>query len=597
MNSKHRSPAPQFRRHPIARQLLQMRWALLTAAWLPLAALANPTDGVVVGGDANAIITTGAITTIEQFSQTAIINWSQFNVDSGEQVIFDQPSASAAVLNRVTGGIGSEIFGTISGNGRVFLVNPNGVLIGSTGQIDVQGLVISTLGISDADFRRGTYRFTAAPVSSSPSPKVENEGRIQIRPGGFVVLAGDTVVNAGAITVPELVDGETGILLQTGEVLMASGGRLSLMLDPEGLVSYDITAAASASSGGVSTLSESSINAPAGDVYLSGFANSGTMAAAVNHDGDVSARTIQENNGVILLEGQAGDVISTGDLDASADNGNGGTVYVLSDATIHVSSRIDASGSSGGGDIRIGSSDSDLPTSSLSDNQITTAANITLESFANLTANTAPSGSEFARLFSGRTGTIALTAITRIDLTDTTINGDLVRLVAPIISNFSSSSESSPPTSYINGSQIRIQGEEISLADTSFYIQPNGSSFNDRLNFGFFNTGIARALYPDDLTPDLVLDATSSLSYFSIDGAANYIVLRAPLAFVADFGSVFGSANLFLQYTPAAVDNASNFDFELPLLGFANNARSFGFGGSRYGGDVFIGPPGTTPLG
>ena len=41
------------------------------------------------------------------------------------------PSSSSVELDRVTGGLGpSQIFGTLTSNGIVFLVNPNGILFG-----------------------------------------------------------------------------------------------------------------------------------------------------------------------------------------------------------------------------------------------------------------------------------------------------------------------------------------------------------------------------------------------------------------------------------------------------------------------------------
>ena len=274
------------------------------------------------------------------------------------------------------------------------------------------------------------------------------------------------------------------------------------MLDAEGLVSYDITAAASADSGGVSTLSGSFINAPAGDIYLSGFANDSLVGSAVNNEGYVSAETIQNDNGVIVLEGRAGDVISSGGLNAYGYSGSGGSVYVLSDSAVNISGQIDASGSLGGGDIRIGSSSSDLSSPIRSGNQIASATGITLSGatlLAGLDTRSYESViSEVAigfQLLGSSSGSIALTATSRIDLANTWVKSDLVSLSAPIINNFFiPNSEYSSPNTYIDAAQARVRGVDVSLAETSFYIQPNGASFDDRLNFSFFSTGVGRSL-------------------------------------------------------------------------------------------------------
>src|SRR5262245_38595742 len=108
---------------------------LATSALVPLglgSALANPLGGQVVGGSA-AIAGTGTSTvTVTQSSQNAVINWQSFNIGAGETTRFIQPNSSATMLNRVTGDTNpSQIYGTLQGNGRVFVINPNGVLVGN----------------------------------------------------------------------------------------------------------------------------------------------------------------------------------------------------------------------------------------------------------------------------------------------------------------------------------------------------------------------------------------------------------------------------------------------------------------------------------
>ncbi|HEU5399104.1 MAG TPA: filamentous hemagglutinin N-terminal domain-containing protein, partial [Gammaproteobacteria bacterium] len=154
--------------------LASLRWALTEmrhparlstlglGALAPLAALANPTGGQVVGGSATISTPSANGTVINQSSQRAAINWQQFSVGANQYVQFVQPNSSAVVLNRVIGSNPSSIFGNITANGQVFLVNPNGILFAPGATLDVAGLVASTQGISNADFMAGQYNFSKA---------------------------------------------------------------------------------------------------------------------------------------------------------------------------------------------------------------------------------------------------------------------------------------------------------------------------------------------------------------------------------------------------------------------------------------------------
>ena len=121
-------------------------------------ALAAPTDGQVVAGAAS-ISQAGNTTTINQSSQNLAINWQDFSIAANEAVRFNQPNSASIVLNRVIGQSNSQIFGAMSANGQVFILNPNGVLFGAGSQVNVGGLVASTLSLSNDDFLAGKYNF------------------------------------------------------------------------------------------------------------------------------------------------------------------------------------------------------------------------------------------------------------------------------------------------------------------------------------------------------------------------------------------------------------------------------------------------------
>ena len=180
---------PRLSLTPIARALRQ-RGAWLGAAGLavPSLAMAGPSGGQVVGGHAEISTPNGNTTTIDQSTHSAVINWQTFSIGGEEYVVFNQPSSSSVALNRVLGGAPSEIFGHLLANGRVFLVNPSGVLFAPGAELDVGGLVATTMNITDTDFMAGRYVFT-----EGGDGEVVNAGSIHSADGGFVVLAGDHV--------------------------------------------------------------------------------------------------------------------------------------------------------------------------------------------------------------------------------------------------------------------------------------------------------------------------------------------------------------------------------------------------------------------
>ena len=108
---------------------------LTTSALIPLGlapAAANPLGAQVVGGSATVQGQGTTTVTVTQRTTSAIINWSTFNIGTGEKTKIVQPSPTSVELDRVTGGLGpSQILGSLWSNGRVFLVNPDGILFGS----------------------------------------------------------------------------------------------------------------------------------------------------------------------------------------------------------------------------------------------------------------------------------------------------------------------------------------------------------------------------------------------------------------------------------------------------------------------------------
>ena len=129
---------------------------MATLAGFGTQALANPTGGVVTAGSAT-ITSAGNLLQINQASNRAIIEWGGFDIAAGETTQFIQPNAGSLALNRVVNSTQASIInGNLLANGRVLVINPNGVLIGAQGNVDVAGFVASSADIDNDNFKNST---------------------------------------------------------------------------------------------------------------------------------------------------------------------------------------------------------------------------------------------------------------------------------------------------------------------------------------------------------------------------------------------------------------------------------------------------------
>jgi filamentous hemagglutinin family protein len=278
------------------------------------AADALPRGGNVVAGQAS-IAQSGSAMTITQSTSRAAIDWQGFSIGQGNTVNFVQPSSGAVALNRVLGADPSTIAGALKANGQVFLVNPNGILFTPSAQVNVGGLVASTLNLSNEDFLAGRYQF-----SGTSSNAVVNQGNLQAAPGGTVALLAARISNTGNIAA----DG--------GNILLGAGNQV--LLDFGGPVKLQVQAAA------VDTLIENggALRADGGTIYLSARSAGELASSVINNTGIVQARTLASGEeGKILLVGdmQRGSLNVGGTLDASAPNGGNGGAIETSAAAVN----------------------------------------------------------------------------------------------------------------------------------------------------------------------------------------------------------------------------------------------------------------------
>lgn len=289
-------------------------------------AYALPEGGQVAAGQA-AITTAGSTMTIAQQTAQAIINWQNFGIGSGEAVHINQPNSQAMLLNRVIGSNPSEIFGQLTANGQVILVNPNGVFFRPGSSVDVGGLTASTLNIANEDFLKGQLRF----AGDSQNPVI-NAGTITAQ-NGYVNLLSKEVVNEGIIAA------------QTGSVNLAAGSGMSLDYNGDGKMTVAVTDGAYQSA----VTNKKLIQVDGGLVVMTASGKDALMDSAVNNSGMIQANTLGEATGQISLTGD--NIATTGTISADGgSNGHGGTIKIIANHKTAVDGQLSAQGGQLAGD-------------------------------------------------------------------------------------------------------------------------------------------------------------------------------------------------------------------------------------------------------
>ncbi|MDL2198534.1 MBG domain-containing protein [Halopseudomonas aestusnigri] len=277
----------------------------LCAAQLHAADL--PTGGNIVGGS-GSISQDGNSLNVQQNSDKLITNWDSFDIGAGNTVNFYQPGSNSVALNRVIGEDASAIYGNLNANGKVFLVNPNGVLFGQGAAVNVGALVASTLSLSDEDFNDGNYQFSG----DGNNAAVINRGTLNADQGAVALLGGQ-VSNHGIIQANQ------------GTVALAAGDKITLDFAGDGLLNVTVD------KGTIDALVENHqlVRANGGQVIMTANATNALLQTVVNNTGIVEAQTLDNQSGTIVLKGgfNGGTVNVAGTLDASApDSGDGGFI-------------------------------------------------------------------------------------------------------------------------------------------------------------------------------------------------------------------------------------------------------------------------------
>lgn len=274
------------------------------------------------------IATSGNRMTLTQSVQRAIVNWDSYDIGADAWVDYRQPGASSVTLNRVLSSDPSRIFGRLTANGQVWLINPSGVLFGPGCSVNVGALLASTLSISDDDFMNGRNLF----VRNGALGSIVNHGEITADgnggTNGLIALFAPEVRNEGLLAA------------NLGTVALAAGDRIALDSGADGRLKLSVDPAS------VDALVENRhlIRAEGGQVILSARAASKLSGAVIQNGGVIEANSLTHRDGIIRLE--ANRISANGRLDVSAkeDTARGGSIMLLADTIATPDILLDASG-------------------------------------------------------------------------------------------------------------------------------------------------------------------------------------------------------------------------------------------------------------
>jgi filamentous hemagglutinin family protein len=343
--------------------------AILTVLY-PTFVHANPNGAQIVSGQVSVDTATPGVTTVTN-SPNAIINWQNFSIAQNEITRFIQQNSQSAVLNRIIGQNPSEILGQLASNGKVFLINPNGIVFGAGAVVDTQGLIASSLNLSDRDFQSGNYHFMAG----SSAGNIVNEGIIRAGKDGNIVLIAPQIENNGVIKT------------EGGAITLAAGQELTItnLDDPD--IRFQIQAPENSVLNLGKLLAEGgAVNVFANTIKHSGEINAdsvevdeqGNIRLVAKQDitletgSKVSANNSEGDAGNIHIESQTDTTLAQGTIEAQAKQtgsstppvlsaaeglmtGKGGDIALLGERVGVVDrAKIDASGETGGGQVLVG---------------------------------------------------------------------------------------------------------------------------------------------------------------------------------------------------------------------------------------------------
>jgi filamentous hemagglutinin family protein len=305
-------------------------------------AFSNPVLNSVTNGQAS-ISQSGNTETVNQTSAQAILQWNSFNIGANEKTQFVQPNSSSVALNRINPSNGaSQIYGQLSSNGKIILINGAGIHFGPGAQVNVGSLIASTSDITNENFLAGNYNFN---IPSSQAGSIINEGSIRAADYGLVALLGNTVQNSGLIKA------------RLGAIALGAGSQFTLSFSDDSLINFAVSSPGNQHTNIKNT---GKLLADGGQILVTANAATGVLNDVIDMSGVAVTNSVRQHNGEIILSGSDNGIVRVSGrlIAAGKHKHNSGGKVIITGNTIDVDSTamINVSGSAGGGTVEIGGS-------------------------------------------------------------------------------------------------------------------------------------------------------------------------------------------------------------------------------------------------
>lgn len=295
--------------------------ALLITVSLSSYSLASGLQGMEVISGSAEIKKEGVITTIKNSPDT-VLNWQTFDIAKDETVHFAQENSKSTAFNKVIGEKPSDLQGKLTSNGNVFLINPNGIVIGKDAVIDTNSFIGSTLNTSNEELKNN--KFTLSSENQKNRAGIVNHGKVKVSQKGSVTLIGNSVKNNGIIEAKE------------GNVLLQAGSKIELSDISNPSITYSIT-----------NFGQDVMNV--GDVISNNVTLSGFN---VSNDGNINISNLDNSQGSITINAK-NEFNLNGKLDSSNKKGKANNIKINSPVS-NINGIIDLSGRTEGGNVILG---------------------------------------------------------------------------------------------------------------------------------------------------------------------------------------------------------------------------------------------------
>ncbi len=284
-----------------------------------------PTNGTVVGGDASFDYSQPNKLDVHQNTDRTVINWDSFNIGKDATTQFYQPNSNSLAVNRVysKGVDPTQILGKLIANGKVMVLDRNGVIFGRDSVVDVGGIIASTGDINVDQVMSGSNKIDISNISDAA---VINNGLINVQEAGLAGLVAKTAVNNGVIKA------------KIGRVTLASGEKATVDLYGDNLI--EIAADSNLETALVSNSGK--ILAEGGTVQLTASAAKNAVDNVVNMDGIIDVSSVEVKGGKIILGGGNSTVKVSGKLKADGKSGGGKIDVKGKDITVTEDAQISA---------------------------------------------------------------------------------------------------------------------------------------------------------------------------------------------------------------------------------------------------------------